>query len=170
MMQHYRTHLSQKFRRHQMRQQQQKKGIKEDEIHSAPQLYCHSYYGRENGMSFQPLMNRHRAATMPSLPYPTITMQSSPKTVNRPRRALSTSSTCSSSSSSSFSPPPAPPAYYDFQQHCPTILPPPMPFINQPMIPHQHYHRDEHRHHEWTSNTQKSSSLLQLANIVSTFG
>jgi hypothetical protein len=159
MMQHYRTHLSQKFRRHQMRHQQPKKGKEE---HPTPQLYCHSYHGRENAMSLQPLMNRHRSVTMPSMPYPTMMVQQ--KTVNRPRRALSTSSTCSSSSSSSSSSPPSP-AYFDYQQHYP-ILPPPMPFIRQPMIHHQ---KEEHRHNEWTPN-QKHSSLLQLANIVSTFG
>lgn len=167
MMQHYRTHLSQKFRRHQMRhQQQQKKGIKEE-----PQLHCHSYHGPENDMSFQPLMNRQRrAVTMPSMPYPTLVIQSPQHNiVNRPKRALSTSSTCSSSSSSSFSPPS--PAYFDYQQHYPTILPPPMPFIRHPMIHHHHHHhQEEHRHHKWAPIPQKSSSLLQLANIVSTFG
>ncbi|CAO3606593.1 unnamed protein product [Mucor hiemalis] len=185
MMQHYRTHLSQKLRRQQLRQQQEEKSSL---MKQRPQLYCHAQHGNEDKMLFQPLViptttttRSRRSVTMPSLPYPppilNVMATAPTKVINRPRRALSTSSTCSSSSSSSsFSSPPP---------------------INHNSV-HQHYHHDDyyhyhhrnvgyHHHHQyqsqhkqdhqqnnqdWTpSNSQKSfSSLLHLANIVSTFG
>ncbi|KAI8646981.1 hypothetical protein BD408DRAFT_409001 [Parasitella parasitica] len=185
MMQHYRTHLSQKLRRQHLRQQQQ-----QDKKTESPQLYCHSLHGAEDHMSFQPLMTRpRRSVTMPSLPYPPANLsmmmvdQQKP-VVNRPRRALSTSSSCSSLSSSASSCSPPPSMYYFDHAH---TLPPPTHYYQQ-HHPHHHlqqykpYHHTQYQqpqqqpekqqqNHEWAPNSQKSlSSLLHLANIVSTFG
>ncbi|KAF1799289.1 C2H2-type zinc finger transcription factor [Mucor lusitanicus] len=189
MMQHYRTHLSQKLRRQHLRQHQQ-----QDKKKESPQLYCHSLHGGEDHMSFQPLMTRpRRSVTMPSLPYPPANLSSmmsqQHKVVNRPRRALSTSSTCSSSSVSSCSASPPSMMYYYDHAHS---LPPPTNHYHAEPVHHHHHHYQPHysryqhnqpqqsqqqpsdkqlQHHEWASNSQKSlSSLLHLANIVSTFG
>ncbi|CAO3651388.1 unnamed protein product [Mucor fragilis] len=190
MMQHYRTHLSQKLRRQHLRQHQQ-----QDKKKESPQLYCHTLHGGEDHMSFQPLITRpRRSVTMPSLPYPPANVsammsqqqQQQHKVVNRPRRALSTSSTCSSSSVSSCSASPPSMMYYYDHSHS---LPPPSYYHAEPVHPHHHhqhhsapYNRYQHtqpqqpsdkqlKHPEWAPNSQKSlSSLLHLANIVSTFG
>ncbi|CAO0802074.1 unnamed protein product [Mucor circinelloides] len=188
MMQHYRTHLSQKLRRQHLRQHQQQEKKKE-----SPQLYCHSLHGGEDHMSFQPLMTRpRRSVTMPSLPYPPANlsaMVNQQKVVNRPRRALSTSSTCSSSSVSSCSA--SPPSMMYYYDHAHSLPPPPNYYHPEPF--HHHHHQPhptrfthhqhsqpqqlqqssdkQHANHEWTPTSQKSlSSLLHLANIVSTFG
>ncbi|KAI8076520.1 uncharacterized protein B0P05DRAFT_588169 [Gilbertella persicaria] len=185
MMQHYRTHLTQKLRRQNMRgQQQQKKNLIEEE--NRAQLYRHSHHERENHMSLQPLLTTRprRSVTMPSLPYP------NPMLIeykNRPRRALSTSSDCSTSSSAStfsyyYPPPPLSPLYLQQSKH---VLPPPSPshppFTPSSTVPPSSVHREHHytqpqpsqpsQQQEWIPNSQKPlSSLLHLANIVSTFG
>ncbi|KAL9538673.1 hypothetical protein MBANPS3_010756 [Mucor bainieri] len=194
MMQHYRTHLSQKLRRQHLRQQQQNQQDKKKE---SPQLYCHSLHGGEDHMSFQPLMTRpRRSVTMPSLPYPpanlSAMMNQQPHTVvNRPRRALSTSSSCSSSSVSSCSA--SPPSMMYYYDHVHSLPPPPNYYHTEPAVQHSNPHHPSHsalctryqhtqhpqsqqpsdkqHHHEWAPSSQKSlSSLLHLANIVSTFG
>lgn len=77
MMQHYRTHLSQKARRPNVRAKR-----------NEPELYNHSYHVREHKIYFQPLVTRpKRSTTMPSLPHPFIEQ----KPMNRPKRALSAS-------------------------------------------------------------------------------
>ncbi|GAN09708.1 hypothetical protein MAM1_0285d09240 [Mucor ambiguus] len=198
MMQHYRTHLSQKLRRQHLRQHQQQQQ-QQDKKKESPQLYCHSFHGGEDHMSFQPLMTRpRRSVTMPSLPYPPANLsammnqqqqQQQHKVVNRPRRALSTSSTCSSSSVSSCSASPPSMMYYYDHAHS---LPPPPNYYHAEPVNHHHsqphsarYNRYQHTQrqqsqqpsdkqledHEWAPSSQKSlSSLLHLANIVSTFG
>ncbi|KAK4510961.1 transcriptional repressor [Mucor velutinosus] len=112
------------------------------------------------------------------------------KVVNRPRRALSTSSTCSSSSVSSCSA--SPPSMMYYYDHAHSLPPPLRQYHAEPVHHHHHYqshsphyNRYHHtqiqqpqqssdkqlEHHEWAPNSQKSlSSLLHLANIVSTFG
>ncbi|KAI7898654.1 uncharacterized protein BX663DRAFT_524272 [Cokeromyces recurvatus] len=162
MMQHYRTHLCQKMRR-----QYQKKNTKDmGRTKKKPQLFCHSYYGREDESSLQPLTASYNKTITPhhNLPYSKVI-------TNRPKRALSTSSTASSSSTFSST---SMPYYHDQLQpdhdYPYTLLPPP-PFI--PYYP-QHIQPEDnecHQYHEWIPNTQKSlSNLLHLANIVSTFG
>lgn len=195
MMQHYRTHLSQKLRRQHLRQHQQEKKKESPQLYCHS---LHS--GEDHMSFQPLMTRPRRSVTMPSLPYPpanlSMMMMNQQKVVNRPRRALSTSSTCSSSSSSvgslSCSPPPlsssppSPPVMYYYDHDHAHVLPP----------THQHYHHHQHQHqpqysryhhnqaheterqsnkqqqnHEWAPNSQKSlSSLLHLANIVSTFG
>ncbi|KAI9246554.1 hypothetical protein EDC94DRAFT_627110 [Helicostylum pulchrum] len=172
MMQHYRTHLSQKLRR----QQQQQQKVKEE-----PQLYCHSFYGREDNILFQPLVTRQRrSTTMPSLPYPPIDI------INRPKRAHSTSSTCSSDSSSSFSESPSPPTtmqqypyhyhsnshhryhsqpHYHFQQSQQQ-----QPQQQQSQQSQQQQNHHHHHHHNQQQQQKPVSNLYHLASIVSTFG
>lgn len=154
MMQHYRTHLSQKARR---QQQQLKKPAQKP---SSP-FYCHS----DEGMKLaRPMTRPRRSITMPSLPYPMFDARQQDRPSVRPRRALSTSSTCSSSSSFISSSHPSP----QFNQ-----LLPPLSYLYQ-----QHYQPVElsqfalQKPTQWEPKpTEKSlSSLLYLANIVSTFG
>ncbi|GAA5811906.1 hypothetical protein MFLAVUS_005353 [Mucor flavus] len=157
MMQHYRTHLSQKLRR-----QQQQQKMKEE-----PQLYCHSFYGREDNILFQPLVTRpRRSATMPSLPYPPIDI------INRPKRAHSTSSTCSSDSSS-FSDSPSPPTtmqQYPYHYHNNSS------HHRYHSQPHYHFQQPQPQQHQPQQQSQQQSqqkpvsSLYHLASIVSTFG
>ncbi|KAI9486542.1 MAG: hypothetical protein EXX96DRAFT_549468 [Benjaminiella poitrasii] len=175
MMQHYRTHLCQKMRR-----QHHKKNTNKDAsaTNKKPQLHCHTFYEREDQTSFQPLTTRPgRATTMPSLPYSEAMVPGLQQVMNRPKRALSTSSTTSSSSSFSyFSSPSITCQLYQQQNlnHPVTILPPPPSFMPYP----HHIHTDnidrndsQHQYYEWVPNTQKSlANLLHLANIVSTFG
>lgn len=157
MMQHYRTHLSQKARRQQGRNNQ-KRMIKEES--QLPQLYRHTYHGPEDRLSYQPLVNRpRRSVTMPSMPYPNVMIE--PKIINRPRRALSTSSSCSDSSMSSFTYSP-PTHFYEQPQKQVHILPP--PFIRPAKQQQQ-----QQGQHDW-NNEKSFSNLLHLANIVSTFG
>jgi uncharacterized Zn-finger protein len=196
MMQHYRTHLSQKLRRQHLRQHQHQHEKKKE----LPQLYCHSLHSGEDHMSFQPLMTRpRRSITMPSLPYPpanlSMMIMNQQKVVNRPRRALSTSSTCSSSASSvgslSCSPPPSssttsPLMVYYYDHDHTNVLPPTQQHHHDRHYQHQNQysryhhnqsHEPEHQSSkqqqklEWEPSSQKPlSSLLHLANIVSTFG
>ncbi|KAI8335258.1 hypothetical protein EDC96DRAFT_555252 [Choanephora cucurbitarum] len=171
MMQHYRTHLTQKMRRQTMRQPQQfyhsPKGEWTEE--GRPQLYCHSYHERESQLSLQPLINRpRRSVTMPSLPYPNTVMEQR----NRPRRALSTSSDCSNSSTphSRVSLTPLPPLS-SLQPHLPPPLAAPSFYYYEPRLNEHQSPQSKPEQSEWTPNSQKSlSSLLHLANIVSTFG
>ncbi|EIE75885.1 hypothetical protein RO3G_00589 [Rhizopus delemar RA 99-880] len=164
MMQHYRTHLSQKARR---QQQQLKKAVQKTSV------YCHS---QENSM--RPTTRPRRSTTMPSLPYPMFdTNQDRP--IVRPRRALSTSSTCSSATSSSFISSP-----YSSPQFNHILPPPTASFHSYPPAPYPQYPHHHQRQTvepnkftlpqpaHWDSKpSEKSlSSLLHLANIVSTFG
>ncbi|KAG0739736.1 hypothetical protein G6F57_009114 [Rhizopus arrhizus] len=154
MMQHYRTHLSQKARR---QQQQLKKPAQKP---SSP-FYCHSNEGMKLA---RPMTRPRRSITMPSLPYPMFDARQQDRPSVRPRRALSTSSTCSSSSSFISSSHPSP----QFNQ-----MLPPLSYLYQ-----QHYQPVElsqfslQKPTQWEPKpTEKSlSSLLYLANIVSTFG
>ncbi|KAG1472399.1 hypothetical protein G6F56_001562 [Rhizopus delemar] len=168
MMQHYRTHLSQKERR----QQQQLKKV----VQKAPfPTYCHS---QEEQKLSKPATRPRRSITMPSLPYPIFDVSQHERPSVRPRRALSTSSTCSSASSLTPSPYASPQFNY--------ILPPPTihlhPSASHPQhlnYPHLHHHQHVDSKNltslqppQWkTKPSEKSlSSLINLANIVSTFG
>ncbi|PHZ07775.1 uncharacterized protein RHIMIDRAFT_220394 [Rhizopus microsporus ATCC 52813] len=165
MMQHYRTHLSQKARR----QQQLKKSIPKTP-------YCHSVQEPKYTQT-----RPRRAITMPSLPYPPFDLKQD-RLISRPRRTLSTSSTCSSTSSFTCSSCPSPqfnhilppPTFY-------TIPPPPQPnhylhYRHQPVelakLPHLQKPEQQQQQSHWESKTSEKplSSLLHLANIVSTFG
>ncbi|CAO3676256.1 unnamed protein product [Rhizopus stolonifer] len=157
MMQHYRTHLSQKARR----QHQQ---LKKTAQTVASPFYCHT---QENFKLSKPTNRPRRSVTMPSLPYPMFDARHDRPSV-RPRRALSTSSTCSSTSSSFISSP-----FLSPQSNY--TLPPPLLYSHQP---NQHYQPVElsqfslQKSNQWESKPAKKplSSLLHLANIVSTFG
>ncbi|KAI8996963.1 hypothetical protein BDB01DRAFT_901429 [Pilobolus umbonatus] len=142
MMQHYRTHLSQKMRRHHHRNKQQKT-MKLSESPLYHHQYEPSHYSRrQSNLSF------------PSSFVHNNMYENDSHFTHRPRRAMSTSSSSSASSISDSSSPP--PMYQSYLY--------PLPFImNNP----------SHQPHEqqWHPKSEKSlTSLLNLANIVSTFG
>lgn len=137
MMQHYRTHLSQKARRnttHTSRAsvQSKKSNHRAGTIEEKPDYFLHHHF-HERMLFLQPSTRQRRSSTMPSLPRPEM--------MNRPKRALSTSSRFENES-------------------IPVILPPPI-MTNPPPQQQQ----------EWKPNSQKHHTRLShLTNIVSSFG
>jgi hypothetical protein len=127
------------------------------------------------------------------MPYPYAAYKPSPlepttcnKPTGRPKRALSTSSTCSSVSSPEFNSPTTP-LYEQHQQHYhhhhhqqqqqhyyQSI--PMLPIPNHYSVKHPQYqnktqHHQQKEQDQWSPASPKPlSSLLHLANIVSTFG
>jgi hypothetical protein len=129
------------------------------------------------------------------MPYPYVAYKPSPlepttcnKPTGRPKRALSTSSTCSSMSSPEFNSPTTP-LYEQNQQHYhhhhhhqqqqqqhyyQSI--PMLPIPNHYSVKHPQYQNKTQQHQQkeqdqWSPASPKPlSSLLHLANIVSTFG
>lgn len=160
MMQHYRTHMSPRSRRNQQLQHSASRLQSPVRIYSDHHNPLQQQTRPRRSMTYPPAsvepyppMIRHNFVTPyyspPApivLPKP-LPLEPSTSTVvrNRASSVSSTSSSASASSSpSSYSPLPTPPPTS-------TILPPPHTLLRQ-------------------SNDTKSSGLLQLANIVSTFG
>jgi hypothetical protein len=143
MMQHYRTHLSQKARRQQL-------GSRQKPMKHGYQPYPSHMFERSA---------EHVPVYAGTKPYPLEPMTQPTKftTTGRPRRTLSVSSSSGSSTTSSFFNSP-PPTFHS---------PPPMIYHESITLPSLKFNQPD----PFQPTSQKSpSNLLHLANIVSTFG